>query len=165
MLTNSRDIKRRLEREGWVLVRTAGSHHVFKEPASRETIVLPHPKKDGSRPRPCHLQASWLGAGLSRKAMTHYVAIVEDAGPDKAVGVWFPDLPGCFSAGDNVDEALRNAEQALGLYADVAANEGRTLPPPRTVSELREVDSVASDLKDHVVALIALHSDAVHAAE
>jgi predicted RNase H-like HicB family nuclease len=97
--------------------------------------------------------------------MTHYVAIVEDAGPDKAVGVWFPDLPGCFSAGDDVDEALRNAEQALGLYADVAANEGRTLPQPRTVSEMREDDRVAPDLRDHVVALIALHSDAVHAAE
>jgi predicted RNase H-like HicB family nuclease len=106
-----------------------------------------------------------MGAGLSRKAMTHYVAIVEDAGPDKAVGVWFPDLPGCFSAGDDVDDALRNAEQALGLYADVAANEGRALPQPRTVSELREDEGVASDLKDHVVALIALHSDAVHAAE
>jgi predicted RNase H-like HicB family nuclease len=40
---------------------------------------------------------------------SHYVAIVEDAGPDKAVGVWFPDLPGCFSAGDSLDEAIRNA--------------------------------------------------------
>jgi predicted RNA binding protein YcfA (HicA-like mRNA interferase family) len=30
MLTNSRDIIRRLQKEGWVLERTAGSHHVFK---------------------------------------------------------------------------------------------------------------------------------------
>jgi predicted RNA binding protein YcfA (HicA-like mRNA interferase family) len=51
MLTNSRDIKRRLEKEGWVLERIAGSHRVFKHPQSTETIVLPHPKKD-------------LGAGL-----------------------------------------------------------------------------------------------------
>jgi predicted RNA binding protein YcfA (HicA-like mRNA interferase family) len=33
MLTNSRDIKRRLEQEGWILQRVAGSHHVFKHPA------------------------------------------------------------------------------------------------------------------------------------
>jgi len=46
MLTNSRDIKRRLEREGWILERIAGSHHVFKHPQSRATVVLPHPKKD-----------------------------------------------------------------------------------------------------------------------
>ena len=33
---------------------------------------------------------------------TIHVAIVEDAGPDTTVGVWFPDLPGCFSAGDDL---------------------------------------------------------------
>ena len=47
--------------------------------------------------------------------MPHYVAIVEDAGPDEAVGIWFPDLPECFSAGDDIDEALQNAEEALSL--------------------------------------------------
>jgi predicted RNase H-like HicB family nuclease len=36
--------------------------------------------------------------------MPHYIAIIEDAGPDTAVGVWFPDLPGCTSAGDDIDE-------------------------------------------------------------
>ncbi|MGB8399109.1 type II toxin-antitoxin system HicA family toxin [Bradyrhizobium sp.] len=46
MLTNSRDIIQRLEREGWTLVRITGSHHVFKAPVSGETLVVPHPKKD-----------------------------------------------------------------------------------------------------------------------
>ena len=66
--------------------------------------------------------------------MPHYVAIVEDAGPDKAVGIWFPDLPGCFSAGDDVDDALRNAHEALALYAQAEAQEGRALPDPRPLS-------------------------------
>ncbi|WP_343210844.1 type II toxin-antitoxin system HicB family antitoxin [Ancylobacter lacus] len=47
--------------------------------------------------------------------MTHYIAIVEDAGPTTAAGAWFPDLPGCFSAGDDLDEALRNAAEAVAL--------------------------------------------------
>jgi predicted RNA binding protein YcfA (HicA-like mRNA interferase family) len=46
MLTNSRDIIRRLEREGWNRVRVTGSHHVFKNPVSGQTLVVPHPKKD-----------------------------------------------------------------------------------------------------------------------
>jgi len=46
MLTNSREIIRRLEREGWTLVRVTGSHHVFKSGGSDETLVVPHPKKD-----------------------------------------------------------------------------------------------------------------------
>jgi predicted RNA binding protein YcfA (HicA-like mRNA interferase family) len=40
MLNNSADIIRRLEREGWECVRVAGSHHVFKKPGVRDTIVV-----------------------------------------------------------------------------------------------------------------------------
>jgi predicted RNA binding protein YcfA (HicA-like mRNA interferase family) len=61
MLTTSRDIKRRLEREGWVLERVAGSHHVFKHPITRDTVVLPHPKKDlgWGLVRAIYKQAKW----------------------------------------------------------------------------------------------------------
>ena len=44
MLKSSRDIKRRLEAEGWQLVRIKGSHHQFKR--GEVTITLPHPRKD-----------------------------------------------------------------------------------------------------------------------
>src|SRR5258707_9741745 len=97
--------------------------------------------------------------------MPHYVSIVEDAGPDKAIGVWFPDLPGCFSAGGDVDEALRNAEEALALYAQAEGSEGRTIPRPRTLSALRNDPAVASDLHDHMVALVPLKAIPAHAAE
>ena len=97
--------------------------------------------------------------------MPHYVAIVEDAGPDKAIGIWFPDLPGCFSAGDDVDEALFNAEEALVLYAEAEAKECRKLPPPRPLSELKADPAAAGDLRDHMVALIALPAAAAQAAE
>jgi predicted RNA binding protein YcfA (HicA-like mRNA interferase family) len=61
MLTNSRDIKRRLEQDGWVLHRVTGSHHVFKHPGRPVTIVLPHPKKDLGRGlvRNIYKQAGW----------------------------------------------------------------------------------------------------------
>jgi predicted RNase H-like HicB family nuclease len=97
--------------------------------------------------------------------MTHYVAIVEDAGADKAIGIWFPDLPGCFSAGDDVDDALRNAHEALALYAEAEAQEGRALPKPRSISALKSDPAVIPDLRDHMVALVALDPRAVHAAE
>lgn len=97
--------------------------------------------------------------------MPHYVAIVEEAGPDTAVGIWFPDLPGCFSAGDTVDEALRNAEEALALYAESEREEGRALPPPRTLSELRKDPEAAGDIRDFMVALVALPASIADAAE
>jgi len=97
--------------------------------------------------------------------MTHYVAIVEDSGPEKAVGIWFPDLPGCFSAGDSVDEALRNAVEAVTLYAEELAKEGRGLPDPRSIAELRSDPSVAADIRDHMIALVSSSVDSMHAAE
>jgi predicted RNA binding protein YcfA (HicA-like mRNA interferase family) len=48
MLTKSRDIIRRLERDGWQLERISGSHHVYKKPGETKSIVVPHPKKDFS---------------------------------------------------------------------------------------------------------------------
>jgi predicted RNA binding protein YcfA (HicA-like mRNA interferase family) len=61
MLTNSRDIKRRLEREGWILQRVTGSHHVFKHPRTSQLVVLPHPKKDlgPGLVRNIYKQAGW----------------------------------------------------------------------------------------------------------
>jgi predicted RNase H-like HicB family nuclease len=100
---------------------------------------------------PCHAQRS------------RAYAIVEEAGPDHAVGVWFPDLPDCTSAGDDIDEALRNAPQALELYAESLEEDGKSLPCPRTLTELKADPDVADDLKTYMVALIEWHAPA-HAA-
>lgn len=96
--------------------------------------------------------------------MAHYIAIIEDAGPDRAVGVWFPDLPGCTSAGADIDEALRNAPEALELYAEAVQEDGRQLPRARTLSELKADPATAEDVRDNMVALIELRTRA-HAAE
>lgn len=86
--------------------------------------------------------------------MTHYIAIIEDAGPDHAVGVWFPDLPGCFSAGDDLDHALRNAPEALELYLEDFITEGKPLPTARTLTELKNDPEVAEDIKNFMVAVV-----------
>ena len=88
--------------------------------------------------------------------MPHYIAIIEDAGPDRAIGVWFPDLPGCFSAGDDLDEALRNAPEAISLYAESLMQERKSLPTPRSLSMLKNDPALAENLRDHIVALVSL---------
>ena len=85
--------------------------------------------------------------------MAQYVAIVEDTDPD-AVSLWFPDLPGCISGGDDVDEALENAPDALEFYAQELAEDGRQLPPPRTLDELKAAPEFADDLRNHTAVLI-----------
>ncbi|WP_407117911.1 type II toxin-antitoxin system HicB family antitoxin [Bradyrhizobium sp. LMG 9283] len=85
--------------------------------------------------------------------MPHYVAIIEDADPD-AVSLWFPDLPGCMSGGDDVDEALENAPEALAFYAQDLIADSRQLPPPRTLAELEADPEFADDLRNHTAVLI-----------
>ena len=97
--------------------------------------------------------------------MSQYVAIIEDAGPNRAVGVWFPDLPGCFSAGDSLDEAVSNASSAVTLYAEVLEEAGEVLPPPRSLSDLKRDPDFLSDIRDHMVALIAVPERISSAAE
>ena len=97
--------------------------------------------------------------------MLHYVAIVEDAGPEKAVGVWFPDLPGCFSAGDTLDEAMRNAAEAVTAYAEALEQDGHRLPPPRLLSTLKADADFVADARDHMVALIEVPERVANAVE
>ena len=42
----SKDIIRRLKKEGWELFHTKGSHHQFKNEMTGVKVTIPHPKKD-----------------------------------------------------------------------------------------------------------------------
>lgn len=66
--------------------------------------------------------------------MTYYIGIVhKDA--DSSYGIAFPDLPGCFSAGETLDELERNAVQAMELFLD---GEDISQFPARDLTAIRE---------------------------
>lgn len=46
-----------------------------------------------------------------------------------AYGVTVPDLPGCFSAGDNLDHAIEMAREAIDAHCEVLAEDGADLAP------------------------------------
>ncbi|WP_395619967.1 type II toxin-antitoxin system HicB family antitoxin [Sphingorhabdus sp.] len=60
---------------------------------------------------------------------------------DSAWGVHFPDLPGCFSAADDLADVQANASEAVALYL-----EGEKAPKPSTIEKIR--DMAADDLAD-----------------
>jgi predicted RNase H-like HicB family nuclease len=47
---------------------------------------------------------------------------------DSDFGVTVPDLPGCFSAGRSVDEALAMAKEAIELHLEGLVEEGQPIP-------------------------------------
>jgi predicted RNase H-like HicB family nuclease len=52
-------------------------------------------------------------------------------------GVVVPDLPGCFSAGDTLDEALTNAREAILLHLEGLLDDGQSFPKPSAIEQLR----------------------------
>lgn len=52
--------------------------------------------------------------------------------------VAYPDLPGCMSDGDTIEEARHNASQALGDWLAARKKMGKAIPPPSPVVDLHE---------------------------
>ncbi len=48
-------------------------------------------------------------------------------------GVTVPDLPGCHSAGDTLDEAMAMAREAIELHLEGMIEDGEPLPDPRPI--------------------------------
>jgi predicted RNase H-like HicB family nuclease len=90
----------------------------------------------------------------------YYVAVIEKE-PDSAFGVWFPDVEGCFSAGDTVEEAVVNAAAALRQHVEAVESAGRRVPPARSIDEvLLEEDVAASVEAGAVLFAVPLLADA-----
>jgi predicted RNase H-like HicB family nuclease len=48
-----------------------------------------------------------------------------------------PDLPGCFSAGNTLEEAMLQAEEAVTAWIEVALEDGQDIPAPSRIEALR----------------------------
>lgn len=90
----------------------------------------------------------------------NYVAVIEKD-QDSAFGVWFPDVEGCFSAGDTVDEAVSNAAAALRQHVEAIESAGHRVTAPRSVDDvIRDQEVVTSMAEGAVLFAVPLLADA-----
>src|ERR1700733_11419848 len=61
-------------------------------------------------------------------------SIIEKSG--RSFGVFFPDLPGCVSAGTTIDEAKQHAVEALTLHLEGMLQDGDEIPTATPLDEL-----------------------------
>ena len=66
-----------------------------------------------------------------------YPIAIEPGDETQAFGVVVPDLPGCFSAGDTLDEALSSAEEAVVAWIDAMLDREQAIPQPSSIDSLR----------------------------
>lgn len=63
--------------------------------------------------------------------MKYPVVVHKD--PESDYGVVVPDVPGCFSAGETMSEALENIHEALELHFEGLVADGEPLPQPQEI--------------------------------
>ncbi len=83
--------------------------------------------------------------------MTHYAALIRKE-TSSDFGVEFPDFPGCVAAGNTLDEALAQAENALEFHVEGVVAEGQTIPAPSPLEQVLE----SADAHGAAVFLVAL---------
>lgn len=66
-----------------------------------------------------------------------YPIAIEPGNETSAFGVIVPDLPGCYSAGDTLEEAHANAKESAQLWLEAVLEDGGTVPRPSSPECLR----------------------------
>ena len=65
--------------------------------------------------------------------MRYPIVIHKDEG--SSYGVTVPDLPGCFSGGETLEDALTASEEAILSHIEVLLMDGETIPEKRLLEE------------------------------
>ncbi len=85
--------------------------------------------------------------------MVGYIALVhKDEGT--TYGVSFPDVPGCISAADTLEEAIAGAAEALGGHLALMRDDGDAIPVPRSYEELRHDPEFLADATGAIVTVV-----------
>ena len=76
--------------------------------------------------------------------MRYPVVIHKDEASD--YGVTVPDLPGCFTAGDTIDDALQQAVEAIECHVEGLLLDGEPIPAPQPIEAHRQNPDYADGL-------------------
>jgi predicted RNase H-like HicB family nuclease len=87
-----------------------------------------------------------------------YIAFIHKD-PASSYGVSFPDVPGCFSAGETLDEAARNAVEALSGHVRLLEMDGDPVPQPRDFDAIMADPALEEDRAGAVTIVIPLVRD------
>ena len=64
-----------------------------------------------------------------------FLIAIEPGTETAAWGVVVPDLPGCFSAGDTLEQAFDNAREAIDAHCELLAEDGGEIPLPAPMAQ------------------------------
>lgn len=67
---------------------------------------------------------------------------------DDGISISFPDLPGCLPCADDLEEAVKNAKEAMMLHLYGMEEDNETIPEPTSVTNIQTENGQAIVLID-----------------
>ena len=84
--------------------------------------------------------------------ITEYIALAEKV--SDGYSVFFPDVPGCGSAGDSLAEARHNARDALLAHLELLQEQGEEISQPSSLDEIAKLPEAKFALLLNIVTLL-----------
>lgn len=127
-----RDIIKTLERDGWYLKATKGSHRQYKHPVKVGRVTVPgHPGDDLLRGT---LNSVMKQAGSE---MMNYVVVYEKSATGWSAYV--PDLPGVITTGRTKPETQGLIREAIEFHLEGLREDNLPVPEPTASAEVVQV--------------------------
>ena len=71
-----------------------------------------------------------------------YAVVIEKG--ERNYSAYVPDLPGCVSVGDTLDEVKAEIREAIAFHLEGMRQDGAPIPPPSSWAEYVEVEEGAA---------------------
>jgi predicted RNase H-like HicB family nuclease/predicted RNA binding protein YcfA (HicA-like mRNA interferase family) len=131
-----KEVIKRIQDDGWYLVRTRGSHRQFHHPTKLGTVTVAGKESIDMPPGTLNsvLKTSWpeeIGAFM------RYMVVIEKG--ETSWGAYVPDLPGCVAVGETEAEVKQLIQEAIEFHLEDLNESGAQIPAPMSRSEYVEV--------------------------
>ena len=115
---------------------------------------IPEPKDIAfHETNPEYTDGVWKTITIKFPELRHYRLVIHKD-PESCYGVTVPDLPGCFSAGDTLEDALKQARAAIEFHIECLLLDGDPIPELKDVAYHQNNPDYADGLWESVAVII-----------
>jgi len=73
--------------------------------------------------------------------MERYLVVIERT--DSGYSAYSPDVPGCITVGETIEETVANMHSAIELHLEMMLSDGDAIPRPRGIKGIEEAEELS----------------------
>ena len=120
----------------------------------RDGDPIPEPKDIAFHENnPEYADGLWKTITIKFPELRHYPVVLHKD-PESCYGVTVPDLPGCFTAGDTVEDALKQARKAIEFHIECLLLDGDPIPESKDIASHQNNPNYADGQWESVTVIV-----------